>query len=160
MIPPGSYDNLDWEFRANTNLSAPLSVQGTIDAGGFYSGTRIGTETTINYRYRDKSITSLRISYFDVNLKEGDFVTSIVALKNSYSFTPRLFLQATLQYVSDTKDFGANIRLGWLSTAGTGLYVVFNDLEHLGGLARTGIERGPRNRQLIVKYTRQFNLGH
>ncbi len=159
VIPPGTYDNVDWEFRANTNLSAPLSVQTTIDAGGFYSGSRVGTETTVNYRYRDKSITSLRVSYFDVNLKEGDFVTSIVALKNSYSFTPRVFVQATLQYVSDTKDFGTNIRFGWLSTAGTGLYVVFNDLEHLGGLERTGIERGPLGRQFIVKYTKQFNLG-
>ena len=159
VIPPGTYDNVDWEIRANTNLSAPLSVQTTIDAGGFYSGSRVGTVTTVNYRYRDKSITSLRVSYFDVNLKEGDFVTSIVALKSSYSFTPRVFVQATLQYVSDTKDFGTNIRFGWLSTAGTGLYVVFNDLEHLGGLERTGIERGPLGRQFIVKYTKQFNLG-
>ena len=137
----------------------PLSIQTTIDAGGFYSGTRVGTQTTVNYRYRDKSVTSLRVSYFDVNLKEGEFATSIVALKTAYSFTPRIFVQATLQYVSDTKDLGSNIRFGWLSTAGTGLYVVYNDLEHLGGLDRTGIERGPRGRQLIVKYTKQFNLG-
>jgi len=159
VIPPGTYDHVDWGFRANTNLSAPLSIQTTIDAGGFYSGTRVGTQTTVNYRYRDKSVTSLRVSYFDVNLKEGEFATSIVALKTAYSFTPRIFVQATLQYVSDTKDLGSNIRFGWLSTAGTGLYVVYNDLEHLGGLDRTGIERGPRGRQLIVKYTKQFNLG-
>ena len=39
------------------------------------------------------------------------------------------------------------------------LYVVFNDLEHFGSLDRTGFERGPRRRQLIVKYTKLFNLG-
>jgi hypothetical protein len=158
VIPPGSYDNMEWEFRFNTNLSAPLSVQGSIDAGGFYSGTRVGTTTTVNYRHRDKFVASLRLTYFDVNLKEGDFVTSVVALKGSYSFTPRIFLQATLQYSNETRNFGSNVRFGWLNTAGTGLYVVYNDTEHLGSLERTGIPRGPQSRQLIVKFTKLFDI--
>ncbi len=119
VIPPGTYENFDWGFRANTNLSAPFSVQGTIDAGGFYSGRRVGTTTTVNYRYQDKFITSLRVAYFNVNLNEGDFITSVVALKGSYSFTPRIFLQATVQYNNETEDVSSNIRFGWLNTAGT-----------------------------------------
>jgi hypothetical protein len=159
VISPGTYDNVDWEFRFNTDLSAPLSLQGSIDAGGFYSGTRVGTTTTLNYRYRDKFVSSLRVSYFDVDLKEGDFVTSVVALKASYSFNPRIYIQATLQYSNDSEDFGSNIRFGWLNTAGTGLYVVYNDTEHLGSLESTGIPRGPKTRQFIVKYTKLFGLG-
>ncbi len=143
----------------NTNLSAPFSVQGSIDAGGFYSGHRVGTTTTVNYRYRDKFVTSLRVAYFDVNLKEGDFITSVVALKGSWSFTPRIFLQATVQYNNETEDVGSNIRFGWLNTAGTGLYVVYNDIQHLGVFDRTGFERGPKGRQFIVKYTKQFDIG-
>ena len=159
VIPPGTYENIVWGFRANTNLSAPFSVQGTIDAGGFYSGRRVGSTTTVNYRYQDKFITSLRVAYFDVNLKEGDFTTSVVALKGSYSFTPRIFLQATVQHNNETEDVGSNIRFGWLNTAGTGLYVVYNDIQHFGAFDRTGFERGPKGRQLIVKYTKQFDIG-
>ncbi len=159
VIPAGSYDNIDWEFRSRTNLSAPLSLQLNVDAGGFYNGTRVGTNSTLAYRFEDKFVTSLRLSYFDVNLEQGDFVTSVLALKGSYSFTPRIFLQATLQYNNESDNFGSNVRFGWLDTAGTGLYVVFNDTEHLGSLDRTGIERGPQRRQLIIKYTKMFNIG-
>ncbi|MDH3732679.1 MAG: carbohydrate binding family 9 domain-containing protein [Gemmatimonadota bacterium] len=159
IIPAGSYNNIDWEFRSRTNLAAPLSLRLNIDAGGFYNGTRFGTNSTLAYRFEDKFVTSLRLSWFDVNLEQGDFVTSVLALKGSYSFTPRIFLQGTLQYNNETENFGSNVRFGWLDTAGTGLYVVFNDLEHFGSLDRTGIERGPQRRQLIIKYTKQFNIG-
>ena len=131
-------------------------MQGTIDAGGFYSGRRIGTATTASYRYQDRFVASLRVAYFDVNLEEGDFITSVVAFKGSYSFTPRIFIQATFQYNNETEDVGSNIRFGWLNTAGTGLYVVYNDIQ--GVFDRTGFERGPKGRQLIVKYTKQFDI--
>ncbi len=158
-IPAGSYNNVEWGFRYNTNLSAPLSLEGGITAGGFYSGKRFGTNTTISYRFRDRFVTSLRLDRVDVDLAEGDFVTSVLALKASYSFSPRTFLQASLQYNDETDNLGSNIRFGWLDTAGTGLYIVYNDAEHLGSLERTGIERGPQGRQLIVKYTKMFDIG-
>jgi len=158
IIPPGSYNHLDWEFRYNTDRSAPLSIQGSIDAGGFYTGRRVGTGATINYRHRDRFVTSLRLNYVDVNLAEGDFVTSVVALDSSYSFTPRMFLQVTVQYNNDTENVGGNIRFGWLNTAGTGLYVVYNDTEHLGSLERTGLPAGPQQRQFVVKYTKLFDI--
>jgi hypothetical protein len=159
VIPAGSYDNFDWGFAFNTDLSAPLSAQGRIDVGGFYSGTRTGTNTTFNYRYRDKVVTSFRVSYFDVRLPEGDFISSVLGLKLSYSFTPRIYVSGSLQYSNESENFGSNIRLGVLDTAGTGLYIVYNDTEHLGSLDRTGIERGPQERQLIIKYTKMFNVG-
>ena len=76
----------------------------------------------------------------------------------SYSFTPRLYLQTNVQYNDDTKDIGTNIRLAWLDTAGTGLYIVWNDTNHTGSLERTGIMAGPKQRQLVVKYSRLLNL--
>lgn len=159
VIPAGSYNNLEWTFRYNTNLSAPLSLQGNIDAGGFYTGSRFGTNATLNYRFRDQFVTSLRLDRQNVSLEQGNFVTSVLALKGSYAFTPRIFLQAALQYNNETENFGSNIRFGWLDTAGTGLYVVYNDTEHLGSLERTRIRRGPVGRQLIVKYTKVFDIG-
>jgi hypothetical protein len=159
VIPAGSYNNLDWGFAFNTNLSSPFSIQGRIDIGGFYDGTRAGTNTTFNYRYRDKITSSFRLQYFDVNLPSGDFVSTLYALKAAYSFTPSIFLQASLQYSGESENFGSNIRFGWLNTAGTGLYIVYNDAEHFGSLERTGYERGPMQRQFIIKYNQMFNIG-
>ena len=158
VIPAGTYNNPDWEFRANTNRSAPLSLSAGWSWGGFFSGTRFGPNASLQYRFRDRFTASLRANYFDVKLAEGDFKTAVLRLNASYSFTPRLYVQANLQYNDDTENLGTNIRIGWLDTAGTGLFIVYNDTEHLGRFAETGVASGPRQRQFVIKYSRLFEL--
>ena len=48
------------------------------------------------------------------------------------------------------------MRFGWLNTAGTGLYIVFNDGRQAGGFFDLG---APQQRSLFVKFTRQFGTG-
>ena len=159
VIPAGSYNNAEWSFRYNTNQGAPLSVSGGWTLGGFYSGTQFRPNADIVYRHGDKLAATLKLNYFDVRLDEGSFKTAVVGLNASYSFTPRIYLQANLQYNDDTEDVGTNVRLGWLDTAGTGLFIVWNDTNHHGMFERTGILAGPRQRQLVIKYSRLFDLG-
>jgi len=158
IIPPGTYDNQDFMFRANTNRSAPLSVSAGVTFGGFYSGTQFSPDATVSYRFRDRFTTSVSANYFDVEVEEGSFTTSLFRLTGSYSFTPRIYLQANLQYNDDSEDLGSNIRLGWLDTAGTGLFIVYNDTEFLGDIDPLGFRFGPRQRQLVIKYTKLLNL--
>ena len=158
IIPAGTYNNQELLFTANTNRSAPLSVSGGVTFGGFYSGTRSSPYGSVSYRFRDRLTTSISMNYFDVELDEGSFTTSLVRLTGSYSFTPRIYLQANLQYNDDSKNLGSNIRLGWLDTAGTGLFIVYNDTEFLGDIDPLGFRSGPRQRQLVIKYTKLFNL--
>lgn len=158
VIPAGTYHNVEWEFRANSDRSAPLSVSAGWLWGGFYTGTQFSPNAQLAYRFRDRFTASIRLNYFDVNLDQGDFTTAIIAFNGSYSFTPRLYIQANIQYNDDTEDMGTNLRLGWLDTAGTGLFIVYNDTEHLGRFARTGIPFGPTQRQLVIKYSRLFDL--
>jgi hypothetical protein len=158
IIPPGTYDNQEFVFRANTNRSSPLSFSGGVTLGGLYSGTQVSPDATVSYRFRDRFTTSVSLNYFDVELAEGSFTTSLVRLTASYSFTPRIYLQANLQYNDDSEDLGSNIRLGWLDTAGTGLFIVYNDTEFLGDMDPLGFRSGPRQRQLVIKYTKLFNL--
>ena len=158
VIPPGTYENQELLLRANTNRSAPLSLSAGILFGGFYSGTQVSPQGTLAYRFRDRLTTALSMNYFDVELAEGSFTTSVIRFMGSYSFTPRIYLQANLQYNDDSEDLGTNIRLGWLDTAGTGLFIVYNDTEFLGEMDRLGFRSGPRQRQLVIKYTKLFNL--
>ncbi len=70
----------------------------------------------------------------------------------AWAFTPRTYLQSLIQYDNQTDDVFANIRLGFLNTAGTGLFFVYNEVQ------RTLDPFGPRQRMFIVKYNRQFNV--
>ena len=160
VVAPGTYDNAEWGFAYNTNLSAPVSLQGRIDIGGFYSGRRAGTGSTLNVRVGRTFASALRVDYYDVTLAEGSFTTMLWRLRTAYSFTPRIYLQSLLQYNRQTDTFSTNIRFGWLNTAGTGLFVVLNNLENTGTFDRTQLPEGPLERAVLVKFTRQVNLGN
>ena len=158
-VPAGTYDNVEWGFRYNTNRSSPLSLEGRITLAGFYSGARYGAATTLSARMGETFVASLRVDYNDVRLDEGDFTTTVVGVRAAYSFSPRIYLQSLLQYNDLTDGFSGNVRFGWLNTAGTGLFLVYNDVRHTGTFERTGIPRGVLDRTFVLKFTRQFNFG-
>jgi hypothetical protein len=159
VLPAGTYDNVEWGFDFNTNRSARLYFDGRTDIGGFYSGHRAGGNLTIGTRIGDALVADLGLNYYAVWLREGDFETALARLRVAWSFTPRIYLQALLQYNDQTDTFSSNLRFGWLGTAGTGLYLVYNDTENTGPFQRTGFRRGPLDRTLVLKFTRQFELG-
>ena len=158
VIPAGTYDNWDWGFRYNTDRSAPIALEGRIDWGGFYSGNRFRTNSTLTGRVGETFVAALTVDYSDVNLAEGDFEATLLRLRTAYSFTPRIYLQALVQYNDRTDNLSSNLRFGWLNTAGTGLFIVFNGLEYTGSFEEDGIPSGPVDRTFVVKFTRQFNL--
>ena len=153
VVAPGTYAHWEAAWRWNTNLARPLAYEGGLDYGGFLSGDRRAYESTIRFRYQSKLITSLSWVYNDIDLLEGSFVTNLGQLRVSYNFTPLIYLQALLQYNDRADAWSSNIRFSWLNTAGTGLFIVYNDTEGLGDLLI-----GPQNRSFIVKYTHQFDI--
>ena len=155
VVPPGTYDNIEWGFDYNTNRAARVYVDGRMDIGGFYSGHRAGGETVLSARVGESFVASVRSTYYRVWLREGDFRTHVLGVRTAYSFSPRVYLQALLQYNQQTESFSSNLRFGWLGTAGTGLYIVYNDVENTGVLDRWA---RPLDRTLVVKFTRQFGI--
>ena len=96
------------------------------------------------------------MDYQDVHLDEGDFVRSLVGLRVGYFFSPRIFMQSLFQYNNQADVFSANVRFGWLNTAGTGLFIVLNDAEQANGVFDW---TRPTTRSFVVKFTRQFGTG-
>ncbi len=152
ILPAETYDFVESTVRYGTNPSAVWSLDGEATIGGFYSGTRKGMAWTLTNRIGSTWSGSLRFSYDAVEVDEGSFETVLVGLKAAYSFTPRVFLQSLIQYDNQSDDFSVNFRFGWLNTAGTGLYLVYNEVQ------QTVSPTGPEDRVFVVKYTRQFNL--
>ena len=85
------------------------------------------------------------------HLPEGSFRTNLGNMRVTYNFTPSVFVQSLIQYNDRTNRWSTNLRFHVLETAGTGLFVVYNDTETLNGF-------GPINRAFMVKYIRQFDL--
>jgi hypothetical protein len=151
-VQPGSYSGWIAGWRFNTDQSAPFFFDGGIDWGHFLSGTRKGGFGAVSVRRGSAASLSFRLQHNRIDLAEGSFDVTLAALRGGYFFTPRIFLQSLVQYSDQADTWSANVRFGWLSTAGTGLFVVYNDAQGIGDLD------GPLNRSLIVKYTRQFTV--
>ena len=152
IIPPDTYDFTEFRLRFGTNQSAAWAVTGDVTVGGFYSGSRESYVGELTNRIGSTWVGALRLAHDDVDLAEGAFKNTLVGAKLAYSFTPRVFLQALVQYNTDASDVSANIRFGWLNTAGTGLFLVYNEVQH------TEWPTGPVERAFIIKYTHQFNV--
>ena len=156
VLPPDRYT---WAFNAwdfSTNPSAPLSLVMRVELGGFYNGTRYGGVATTTVRLGSAFTGSLQAEYQDVELDQGDFNRSLLGLRLGYFFTPRIFLQSLVQYNNQDRVWTANARFGWLNTAGTGLFVVFNEAQEADGPA---LWVAPQARSFTVKFTKQFGSG-
>jgi hypothetical protein len=151
VVPAGVYDWFEWSMNYNTNLSAPVSVGGTATIGGFYSGTRRACWAPHPYVPMRNS-ARVPVNYERVRLEEGDFNRVVVGLRLAYAFT---------RACTSSRSPSTAIRIGVfrqravrvIGPAGTGLFLVFNEGRETGENAR------PLDRALVVKFTRQLDLG-
>ena len=133
------------------SISRPFAEQ-YIERREFLVRKSLESSATVTLRSGAAFSTSLSLDYNNVNLPEGDFETTLVGVTLGYFFTPRIYLQSLIQYSDQIDRFSANVRFGWLNTAGTGLFIVYNEIQGIDQLD------GPLGRSLILKYTRQFNV--
>ena len=153
-IPPGYYDWTEWAAHWASNPSAPVYFSGQYNWGGFYDGDRKVLNTELGTQVKGRFQSSLGYIRNDVKLPHGDFTTDLFRFKATYSFSPRLLLQALVQYNSQTELVASNVRFAWLSRGGNGLFIVFNDNRDTYTDSREPV----LGRALIVKYTRQFDF--
>ena len=151
-VPTGTYSNWEGQLVFNTNRSAGVVLDSRLNWGGFLSGDRVGGDANLTFRQGARFSTTLRLAYNDVSLPQGDFSTTLAGINFGYFFTPRLYIQSLVQYSDQIDTWSANARLGWLNTAGTGLFIVYNEVQGIESLT------GPLGRSLFIKFTRQFNL--
>jgi len=151
-VPAGTYEGWEAGWRFNTNESAALSFNGSLDWGSLLSGDRRTIGGTLTWRSGASLSTSLRAEHNDVDLAEGRFTARLVGLKLGWFPTPRIYVQSLVQYSDQLDRWSANARFGWLNTAGTGLFVVYNEAQGVDALS------GKLNRSFVLKFTRQLDV--
>ena len=153
VVPPGRYDHSEVQLVFNTNMGAPVSLETRLVAGGFFGGRRVSLTPVLRMRAGKVFNTDLELVRNDVDLPGGEFRTNLLRLRLSYSFSTRLFVQSLVQYNDRIDNWSTNLRLGWLQTANTGLFVVFNENREVGGLPL-----GARDRSIALKFSRLLDV--
>ena len=155
VIDAGEYDEREAQLVFQTNQGAPLSLDLSSRIGGFFGGNRINLAPTLRYRLGETFTSELSWNYNDIDLpvEGGDFRINVGRLRLSYSFTPRILLQALVQYDDRTDLVATNIRFSWLHSANAGLYLVYNEVDD-------EMIRGPaeKRREFTIKFSRIFDV--
>ena len=151
IVPAGRHGGLYFRMRGNTDRRKWLSANLTLDVGRFLTGNQNSPRLQVTIRQGGKFALDTAWDYRAIDLPQGSFRTNLGNMRVTYNFTPSVFTQSLIQYNDRTKRWSTNLRFHWLQTAGTGLFVVYNDTESFNGL-------GPVNRAFVVKLVRQFDV--
>lgn len=135
VIPAGDYTFNTIGIRAQSDESKRLF--GTVEAstGEFYHGSRTDLEGSIGFRQSKHLHIEGRLSHsiIDLPISNGEFDATTVSTSILGAVSRKLFAKALIQYDNFSRDLQANIRIDWIHTPGSDLFLVFNTSYHLTG---------------------------
>lgn len=152
-VQADKYDNEEVQLVLSSDRGAPLSFRVRTTIGGFFGGDRVSISPTLRYRVGETFSSELSWNYNDIDLPGGNFRINLARLRVSYSFTPKILLQALVQFNEHDNLIATNLRFSWLQSANAGLYLVYNEIDD----SSTGAPSRPR-REFILKYSRIIDL--
>ena len=71
----------------------------------------------------------------------------------SYSFTPKILLQALVQYDDRSDLIATNLRFSWLQAANAGLFLVYNEVDDDSIVGAMN-----KRREVAIKYSRILDV--
>ena len=152
IVPADTYDHTELVLRGETDESRPLSYGLDATIGGRFGGDRASISQWVAYRRGETFRASLSFNYNDFDLPGGEFTAHLARLRMSYSFSPKIQLQALVQYNELADTIGTNIRFSWLQSANSGLFLVYNEVDE------RAVGAPPTGREFILKYSHIFDV--
>ncbi len=155
-LPVGGYEFRDFQVSYRMGPQRRLAGSLSLQHGEFFDGDI----TAVGYSRGRIEVTRQfavepSVSLNRITLLQGAFTAKVAATRLTYTFTPRMFASALLQYNSTNNVLSTNVRLRWEYQPGSELFVVYNDQRD------TWLNRGfplLQNRAFVVKVTRQFRF--
>lgn len=153
-LVPGEYPFSTAEFRVRTNDSRGLAAQGSVSTGGFWNGTRTGLAAGGQWKTGPFLTIAANYAWNRISLPvaDGDFTTRLFGMTILGAVSRSLFANALIQYDDVSNLLQANVRVNWIHTPGSDLFVVFNTGYLTGDLLDPRTERW-QSRTGVVKLT-------
>ena len=156
IIPVGGYEFRDFQVSYRMGPHRRLAGSFSFQHGEFFDGdiTAVGYSRgriEVTRRFAVEPSVSLN----RITLPQVKYTARLATTRLTYTFTPRMFASALLQYNSTDNVLSTNVRLRWEYQPGSELFVVYNDQRD------TWLNRGfpvLENRAFVVKLTRLFRF--
>lgn len=124
----GDYGFTSVDASLATNTSRTLSGRANLSLGNFWNGTRTTFGGSLKWKTGPHLTLTPALSRNDINLPvtDGRFSTTVTSLNVLGAVSRALFANALVQWDDVSKEFQANIRIDWIHTPGSDLFLVFN----------------------------------
>lgn len=153
IVSVGNYSSPWWEANFNSNKSRHLWTVTKYRWGGFYGGRGHILNMTTGIRPFASLGSEFSFIYNDIHLRQGSFANHLLRARFTYNFSTRLALMSLIQWNSETNEVNINMRLNFIHTPGSDLFIVYNERRLVEGL-----ETGVKDRTLALKFTYLFDF--
>ncbi len=126
-VDPGRYEFKEHFVLANTNSAAPFSMNLRYGIGDFYDGYRRSYTVGGTFRLNEHLNISLSDSINDIDLSSGAYLTNLVTGRVNFYFSTKVFVNALVQYNTDTNQWSSNVRLDIIHRPLSDIYLVYNE---------------------------------
>ena len=132
----GDYDFTSVDGSISTNSSSTFSGQASLRVGDFWHGTRTDYGLSASWKSGPYlTLTpSLRRNEIDLPVEDGSFTTTVLGMTVLGAVSRELFANALVQWDDVSKELQANVRIDWIHTPGSDLFLVLNTGYQTGDL--------------------------
>ena len=127
-LRPGDYGFRRLEFGVRTNDSRVLSASSEVELGGFWGGERTQVEAGVSVKTGPHLTVGADVDWNRISLpvRNGDFTTTLASVDVQGAVSRKLFAGALVQWDSVSRELQANVRVDWIHTPGSDLFVVLD----------------------------------
>ena len=136
-----AFENVSMDYRSNQ--SSWLSGNVSLQTGEFWTGTQRIATGGVRVRLNEHVATSASLTRTNIDLPQGTFAATLARFRLDWSFTPKMFLNAFVQYNGEADAWLSNIRFNLIHHPLSDIYVVWNETRLPGDTRRA----------LMFKYT-------
>lgn len=126
-VPVGGYDYQSVLTSYFIGNQRKISGTASYEHGTLYGGTKrtVGYFGRVELAAQFALEPSLSVNW--VNLPFGVFRSDVLSTRSTFTFNPRMFISALIQYNSASRLFNTNARLRWEYQPGSEIFVVYTD---------------------------------
>jgi hypothetical protein len=145
-IGDGRYEYDEYFITFRPNDSARLSTGLRYGIGKFYDGYKRSYAWGPTFRPNEKLNASITMQLNDITLPTVSYLSTLTTTRVNYNFNTKVFVNALLQYSTDSHQLSSNIRFNVIHRPLSDIFFVYNEHrdEHTGLM---------QDRSLIAKVT-------
>ena len=126
-VAAGQYRFNNVAMDYHSNQSAWLSGNVSLQTGEFWTGTQRIATGGVRIRLNEHVATSASLTRTNIELPQGTFAANLARFRLDWSFTPKMFLNAFVQYNGEADTWLSNIRFNLIHHPLSDIYVVWNE---------------------------------